>query len=115
MQLHNGTYYLFYSGGNWRAAYGMGYATASSPTGPFTKARANPILAQTATVFSPGGGDQIVTGPHNGQWLVYHGRSSPDPAFRTLRIDPVTWTPSPGGPDTPVIGGPSSTPQPTQP
>jgi beta-xylosidase len=115
MQLHNGTYYLFYSGGNWRAAYGMGYATSSNPTGPFSKARANPILAQTATVASPGGGDQIVTGPHNGQWLVYHGSSLPDPGVRTLRIDPLSWTPNAGGPDTPVIGGPSATPQPTQP
>ncbi len=115
MELHNGTYYLFYSGGSWRAAYGMGYATSTSPTGPFTKSPANPILSQTATVIGPGGGDRPVTGPHGGQWLVYHGRSSPDSNPRTLRLDPLTWARNAGGPDKPVIGGPTSTPQPTQP
>jgi hypothetical protein len=117
MALHNGTYYLFYSGGNWQGAYGMGYATSSSPTGPFTKNPDNPILAQTSTVFSPGGGDRIVTGPHNGLWLVYAGRSKPSPAPRTLRIDPLSWAPpgSSGGPDVPVVNGPTATPQATLP
>ncbi len=115
MVLHNGTYYLFYSGGSWRAAYGMGYATSSSPTGPFAKSPSNPILAQNAAVTGPGGGDRPVTGPHGGQWLVYHGRGMPDMTPRTLRLDPLTWTASPGGPDAPVIGGPTSTPQPLQP
>jgi beta-xylosidase len=115
MELHNGTYYLFYSGGNWRAAYGMGYATSSSPTGPFTKSPSNPILAQTATVTGPGGGDQPVVGPHGGEWLVYHGRSDPSSVPRTLRLDPLLWTANTGGPDRPVIGGPTSTPQPNQP
>lgn len=115
MELHNGTYYLLYSGGNYGAAYGMGYATSSSPTGPFTKAAA-PILTQTAAVGGPGGGDQLVTGPHGGQWLVYHGRSSAG-TLRTLRLDSVTWTPaaSAGAPDTPTINGPTATPQPVQP
>jgi hypothetical protein len=115
LELHNGVYYLFYSGGNWRAAYGMGYATSSSPTGPFSKASA-PILAQSAAVRGPGGGDQLVTGPHGGQWLVYHGRSSAA-APRTLRLDRVTWTPaaSPGAPDSPTINGPTATPQPVRP
>jgi beta-xylosidase len=115
LELHNGTYYLFYSGGNWRAAYGMGYATSSSPTGPFTKSPANPILTQTATVIGPGGGDRPVIGPHGGEWLVYHGRSAQDSIPRTLRLDPLIWAPSAGGPDRPVIGGPTSTPQPNQP
>jgi beta-xylosidase len=113
MELHNGTYYLFYSGGNWTKAYGMGYATGQSPTGPFIKSPANPILAETPTVFSPGGGDQLVTGPHGGLWLVYHARANSRNDPRTLRIDPFTW--KPGAPDGAVIAGPSSTAQPTQP
>jgi beta-xylosidase len=117
MTVHNGTYYLFYSGGNWTGAYGMGYATSSSPTGPFSKSPGNPILAQTATVFSPGGGDRLVTGPHDGVWLVYAARSKPFPSPRTLRIDPLSWAAadSPGGPDKPVVNGPTSTPQLAQP
>lgn len=42
---HNGTYYLTYSGNDYQSPkYGVGYATASSPQGPWTKCRTNPIL-----------------------------------------------------------------------
>jgi Glycosyl hydrolases family 43 len=115
--LHNGTYYLLYSGGNWRGAYGMGYATATSPTGPFTKSPSNPILSEAANVLSPGGGDQPVTGPHGGLWMVYAARTSSYSEPRTLHLDPFTWQPaaSPGTPDSPVIHGPTASAQPNQP
>ncbi len=112
--VHNGTYYLLYSGGSWRSTYGMGYATAPSPMGPFTKSPRNPIMAQTSTTFSPGGGDTIVTGPRGGSWLVYHGRAAPT-SDRTLRVDAFSWQPAPPGPDVPVIAGPTSVPQPNVP
>ena len=117
MELHNGTYYLFYSGGNWQAAYGMGYATGTSPTGPFTKSPVNPIFAQTSTVLSPGGGDQLVTGPHAGLWMVYAARSSSYTAPRALRLDQFSWQPAAtaGTPDVPAMSGPTSTPQGAQP
>jgi Glycosyl hydrolases family 43 len=116
MELHNGTYYLFYSGGSWQGAYGMGYATATSPTGPFTKASLNPVLAATTAVRTPGGGDTLVTGPHGGRWLVYAGRDSTYTAPRTLRLDPFSWRAgADGGADTPVIAGPTTTPQAIQP
>ena len=114
MIVHDGTYYLLYSGGSWHTSYGMGYATGAGPTGPFTKSPHNPILAQTGRVFSPGGGDTIVTGPHGGSWLVYHGRTAPT-AVRTLRVDAFSWEPAPPGPDVPSIAGPTSTPQPNVP
>lgn len=42
---HEGTYYLLYSGNDFRSLdYGVGFATASSPTGPWTKDSNNPIL-----------------------------------------------------------------------
>ncbi len=115
--LHNGTYYLLYSGGSWQGAYGMGYATASSPVGPFIKAASNPILSGTSSVVSPGGGDTPVLGPHGSAWLIYHGRDTSYSNPRTLRIDPFSWKPnsSTGAPDLPVISGPTSTPQPIQP
>jgi beta-xylosidase len=105
---HNGIYYLLYSGGNWRGAYGMGYATAVSPTGPFTKSPANPILTGTQTVFGPGGGDTPVVGPHGGTWMIYHARAGGRGTPRTLRIDPFLWRAQSGGPDIPVISGPTS-------
>ncbi len=115
-ELLDGTYYLFYSGGSYMHAYGMGYATSSSPTGPFTKATANPFFASTADAFSVGGGDRLVTGPHGGLWMVYAARTSAS-AGRTVWIDPFSWKPSttPGAPDLPVISGPTTTPQSVQP
>jgi beta-xylosidase len=85
------TYFLFYSGGAWRGRYGMGYATASSPTGLFVKARANPLLADSATVLSAGGGS-LVTGPSGGSWLVYAGRTRGLNRPRLMRIDRVLWS-----------------------
>jgi beta-xylosidase len=111
MIFHNGVYYLLYSGGNWRGAYGMGYATGLSPTGPFTKSPANPILTGTRTVFGPGGGDTPVVGPHGGTWMIYHARAGGRGTPRTLRIDPLSWRTQGSAPDVPVIDGPSSTPR----
>jgi hypothetical protein len=117
MELHDGTYYLFYSGGSYEAAYGMGYATATSPVGPFTRSPSNPILSETSTVFSPGGGDGVVTGPRGGLWMLYAARQPSYAAARTLSLDPFSWQPasSPGSPEVPVMAGPTSTPQSTQP
>src|SRR5205807_8132704 len=99
VELHTGSYYLFYSGGNFQGAYGMGYATASSPAGPFTKSSANPIFTQTSSVLGPGGGDQLVSGPHGGLWLLYAARSWSNSATRTLRLEQFSW--HPGSPDPP--------------
>lgn len=115
VELHDGTYYLFYSGGSWQGAYGSGYATAPAATGPFTKAPANPILAMSSAVRTPGGGDVPVTGPHQGTWLLYAGRAQTYTASRTLRLDRLSWQAVAGGPDAPVIAGPTTTPQAVQP
>jgi beta-xylosidase len=111
MVYNNGVYYLLYSGGQWRGAYGMGYATALSPLGPFAKSPSNPILTGTKGVFGPGGGDTPVVGPHGGTWIVYHARAGGPGTPRTLRIDPFTWEPQPSGSEAPVIRGPTDTPQ----
>ncbi len=112
---HDGVYYLLYSGGNWRIDYGVGYATSSSPTGPFAKSPANPILSQTRGALSTGGGGTPVIGPHGGSWFLYHGRSGSYANPRTLRLDPFRWRRDPPAPDVPVIAGPTTTPQSTQP
>ncbi len=115
VELHNGVYYLFYSGGSWHGAYGTGYATAPSPTGPFTKAPSNPILAMSPAVRTPGGGDALVIGPHQGQWLVYAGRDQTFAAPRLLRLDRFSWLATPGGVDAPAVAGPTTSPQAAQP
>jgi beta-xylosidase len=93
---HGRLYDLFYSGNDYAHDYGMGYATSSSPLGPFKKCGCNPILFDAKGVTGPGGGS-VIQGPHGGWWLVYHawssGAGASDPlAVRNLRIDPLTWT-----------------------
>jgi hypothetical protein len=107
-------YYLLYSGGSYRAAYGMGYAISDSPTAGFEGHKQGQILRESADVLSPGGGDTPVVGPNGATWMVYHGRQAPSyDTIRSLRIDRFSW--QPGSPDVPVIGGPTSTPQPFAP
>jgi beta-xylosidase len=102
----NSRYYLFYSGGNFGdASYAMGYATALSPTGTFTKASASPILKSTADVIGPGGGS-VTTSPSGADWMLYHGRAIAG-GPRTLRIDPLAWSGS-----LVTVSGPTTTPQP---
>jgi xylan 1,4-beta-xylosidase len=68
----NGTYYLMYSGtGADSPNYGIGYATAKSPTGPFTKYAGNPIVHRGDGIFGPGH-HCVVTGPDKKLWMVYH-------------------------------------------
>jgi beta-xylosidase len=44
---HNGTYYLLYSANDYQSKdYAVGYATASSPFGPWKKYSGNPILSR---------------------------------------------------------------------
>ena len=85
-----GLYFLLYSGGSYAGPYGVGYATSSSPIGPYTKAVENPILREANGVLSVGGG-MIATGPKGGEWLVYHGREGGYANPRTLRVDRVLW------------------------
>ena len=111
MHKRNGIYYLLYSGGYYGASYGMGYATASSPTGgtpyaAFSKAPINPILSETADVLSPGGGT-TTKGPQGGDWMVYHARAGSYTQPRTLRIDPLVWKKN----GSVTVRGPTTAPQ----
>jgi hypothetical protein len=110
MTHHRNGYYLLYSGASFTdASYAMGYAFASSPTGPFVKPSSEPILKSTADVIGPGGGS-VITGPRGDDWLVYHGRAAPGGA-RTLRIDPLVWNDA-ADPPTVTVRGPTTSPQP---
>jgi Glycosyl hydrolases family 43 len=103
-------YYLFYSGGDWQGAYGMGYGVGSSPLGPFTKSPTNPILKGTSAVVGPGGGS-VVTGPlTQADQMIYHARAAAGQP-RTLRIDRLIWNDS-VEPAAVVVNGPTTTPQP---
>jgi hypothetical protein len=72
----------------------MGYATASSPLGPFRDYGRNPILRPGGGLVGPGGGS-LVTGPHGGTWLAFHAWTGSagyeHHGQRTLRLAPVRW------------------------
>jgi xylan 1,4-beta-xylosidase len=90
MLKHRGTYYLTYSGtGADSPNYGIGYATAASPLGPFVKYPGNPIVHRGGKVLGPGH-HCIITGPDGKLWLVYHQKWDAQKNFhRFLALDPL--------------------------
>jgi hypothetical protein len=65
-----GKYYILYSANNFEASnYGVGFAVASSPMGPFKKAASNPVLSQIPAegdlppIYSTGHGSVIASPP----------------------------------------------------
>ncbi len=90
MLKYKGTYYLLYSGtGADSLDYAIGYATAKSPTGPFTKYAGNPIVKRGETALGPGHGC-VVTDAAGNLWSVYHQqKDDTQPWNRFICIDPL--------------------------
>jgi beta-xylosidase len=88
---HGNLYYIFYSGNSYEGPYAEGYATSTSPTGPFTKFAGNPVLKGNKKVHGPGGGS-VFEGPDGRLWMAYHARVGPPfHDIRNFRIDPLVW------------------------
>ncbi len=69
---HKGTYYMMYSGNMaGDKNYAIGYATASSPMGPWTKSADSPILSVADGLSGPGH-HSIATGPDGNLYMFYH-------------------------------------------
>ena len=90
MLKRQGTYYLMYSGtGADSPNYGIGYATAKSPLGPFVKYPGNPIAHRGGDVLGPGH-HCVIDGPDGRLWMVYHQKASTKKGWdRFLAIDPL--------------------------
>ena len=88
------TYYLMYSGsGADSPHYAIGYATASSPLGPFRKYPGNPIARAGQGVFGPGH-HCVVRGPDGGWWMIYHQKADDAINFRRfLALDALRFEP----------------------
>jgi beta-xylosidase len=86
----NGVYYLMYSGsGADSPFYAVGYATAKSPLGPFTKFPGNPIAQRGGNVLGPGH-HCVIAAPDGKLWMVYHQKASTNIGWdRFLAIDPL--------------------------
>lgn len=109
---HGGLYYMTYSANDTaNPDYGIGYATAHAPLGPWAKSEANPILRTIpGTGISGPGHNSIVASPNGRElWIVYHTHA--DPAHpsedRTVNADRITF-----GPDGSMHVFPTRSPQP---
>jgi beta-xylosidase len=70
----NGRYWLTYSGGSWEGhGYGVSWATADSPRGPWTHAPADAprLLETTAELFGPGH-SSLTTDKNGRDVIVFH-------------------------------------------
>ena len=88
----DGRYYLFYSGGSWlEPTYGVAYAVADHPLGPWTEPTDRPPLLRTVPghVIGPGH-NSVVAGPDSTDVMVYHAWD-PEQTKRRLCIDPIVW------------------------
>jgi Glycosyl hydrolases family 43 len=87
---HGKAYYLTYSANNWETPqYGVGYAVADNPLGPWRKAPSNPILSQNPKIgmYSTGHGDIEASPDGRELFYVHHGRPTPTDPQRRLYTD----------------------------
>ena len=105
----DGQYYCFYSGGAWtNPSYGVSYAVAEQPLGPWHEPHAGePAILKTvpSSVIGPGH-NSVVRGPGDQDVMVYHAWDAAHTARRVC-VDRLDWTP-----DGPRLRGPTWTPQP---
>ncbi len=90
-----GIYYIMYSANYFGGQhYAVGYATAASPLGPFTKASNNPVLQKNTNkggIVSGTGHNSITYSPDGKEmWCVYHARTTKTGADRVVFIDRMT-------------------------
>jgi hypothetical protein len=88
---YKGLYYMFYSGNNYSSPeYAVGYATATSPYGPWTKSANNPIISSTIVLENGSGhGDFFIANDGN-PYYVYHVHNSNTTVLpRRTRIVPL--------------------------
>lgn len=106
---HDGRYFCFYSGGNWQTHdYGVSYAVADHPLGPWKHPdAAGPlVLRQVAgEVLGPGHNSYAVATDGRTEMLVYHAWDAARTA-RRMFLDRLVWTK-----EGPQCLGPTMTPQ----
>ena len=74
---HRGTYYLTYSANSYESPmYGVGYATAASVRGPWTKYKGNPVL-QLAGGFDGTGHHALFTDNQGQRRIVFNSHNRP--------------------------------------
>lgn len=114
--LFEGVYYLMYSANFFGDRdYSVGYATARSPLGPWTKASENPILKATSGVSGPGHNAAMISPNGKEIFIVYHSHQQTNGQgwHRQLAIDRMGFVRSGRGkPARLVVNGPTRALQP---
>ena len=108
---HDGRYYCLYSGGAWYTQnYGVGYAVADNPLGPYHDERAKhgpTVLKGIPGLIVGPGHNSVVEGPDGKTlYMVYHAWDKEHTA-RRMCIDPLVFTE-----DGPRCLGPTMEPRP---
>ena len=90
----DGIYYLFYSANHFQSIdYAVGYATATSPMGPWTKHAGNPIIHRSIVGENGSGhGDLFFDEQHNPFYVYHVHQSETTVAPRKTRIVPLEFT-----------------------
>ncbi len=88
-------YYLFFSAADYgNDTYAVGYAYGSSPVGPFTKWKRNPVLKSLGRVAGPGH-QCIITDSAGTPWMLYHAWEAGNTGYpngrRNLRLDRLSF------------------------
>ena len=87
-------YYLFYSANHYQNPdYAVGYATATSPSGPWTKHPNNPIIHRDIVGENGSGHGDLFMGLDNTPYYVYHIHNNDSTANpRRTRIIPLKFS-----------------------
>ena len=113
---HKDTYYMTYSRNGFSSPlYGVCYATAPSPEGPWTKFDRNPILTRTHEVSGPGHNCLVHSPDGKELFIAYHTHLTfAGGGHRQLAIDRLEFVPNGDGPDRLQLANeiPSVDPQP---
>lgn len=89
----NGRYYCIYSGGSWKGAgYGVSWASAEHPLGPWQQPDPEARLLETVPgrLIGPGHSN-VATTPEGEDIIVYHAWDA-SLTRRQMYLDPLTWT-----------------------
>jgi arabinan endo-1,5-alpha-L-arabinosidase len=108
LRKRDGRYWLLYSGGAWESeSYGVSFAVADDPLGPYEEPVEGPcvLCAAPGEVLGPGH-NSIVRCTGSEDLIVYHAWD-PERTARRMCVDRLEWTP-----DGPVAAGPTRRPQP---
>jgi len=91
---HEGKYFCLYSGGAWHSEnYGLGFAVADHPLGPWTDDFAQhgaTVLKGTLETIGPGHNSVVIGPDDRTEFVVYHAWDKTKTA-RRMCIDPLRW------------------------